>query len=200
MVEAMRADTPVRVTVCRQAVRQDPPGIIRNGMAEDVDRWPGSPEGRDRRNGTQRRRPPCEFGDIGPAVLRTRRYRPAAVLGSCTRRAAGSTGSFPPAPCPAYPPAGSARSWCPCSKPHCSYARTSATITRCPEQSLSSSRGGGLASSPKPRSAHPDGLREELPASRTKPKPITAPKAGQIQAWGTPPLAQGFHMVMVQVA
>ena len=51
-------------------------GIIRGGMAEDVDR----------RNGTRRRRLPCEPGDIGPEVRRIRRYRPTAVLCSHARR------------------------------------------------------------------------------------------------------------------
>ena len=60
MMMAMRADGLDWGTGCRQAVRRAPAGIIRDGMAEDVDRWLGSPEGcngRDRRNGTYRRRP-----------------------------------------------------------------------------------------------------------------------------------------------
>ena len=59
-------------------------------MAEDVDRRPGSPDGRgacDCRNGTHRRRLLCEPGDIEPAVPRIRPYRPTAVLGSYARRA-----------------------------------------------------------------------------------------------------------------
>ena len=63
MVKAMRAGGPDWDTGCRQAAREAPAGIIRDRMAEDVDRWPGSPEGR---NGTCRRRLPCEPGDIGP--------------------------------------------------------------------------------------------------------------------------------------
>ena len=59
--------------------------------------------GGDRRNGTRRRRLPCEPGDIGPEVPRIRRHR----------RAPGSTGSSSPASCPARPPAESARSCCP---------------------------------------------------------------------------------------
>ena len=58
-------------TGCRQAVFQAPAGIIRGGMAEDVDRWLGGPDGRDgcdRRNGTRRRCLPCKPGDIGLAV------------------------------------------------------------------------------------------------------------------------------------
>ena len=54
-------------------------------MAEDVDRWLGSSEGRDgrdHRNGTHPRRLLCELGDIGLEVPRTRRYCPTAVPGS----------------------------------------------------------------------------------------------------------------------
>ena len=84
MVEAMRADGPGWGTGCRRAARQAPAGIIRGGMAEDVDRRFGSPEGRD---GTHPRRLLREPRDIGPDMPRTRRYRPTAVLGSCARRA-----------------------------------------------------------------------------------------------------------------
>ena len=87
MVKAMWADGPDRGTGCRQAVCQVPTGIIRGGMAEDVDRWLGSPDGRDRCSGAYRHRLPCEPGDIGPAVPRTLRHRPTAVLGNCARGA-----------------------------------------------------------------------------------------------------------------
>ena len=113
MVKAMRADGPDRGVDGRPAVRQAPAGIIRGGIAEDVDRRLGSLDGRggcDRRNRIHRRSLLCESGGIGPEVPRTRRYRPAAVLGNCARRVPGSTGSFPSASCPARPPAGSVRS------------------------------------------------------------------------------------------
>ena len=54
----MLADGPDWGTGCRQAVRRVPAGMIRGGMAEDVDRRPGSPDGRGgcgRRNGTRSR-------------------------------------------------------------------------------------------------------------------------------------------------
>ena len=76
MVRAVRADNLAWGTGCRQAVPQAPAGIIRGGMAGDVDRWLDNPDGR---NGTYRRRLPCEPGDIGPE----RRHRPIAVPGSC---------------------------------------------------------------------------------------------------------------------
>ena len=69
MLKAMRADGPDWGTGCRQAARQAPAEIIQGRMAEDVDRWLASPKGRngrDRRNGTYRRRLPCEPGDIEP--------------------------------------------------------------------------------------------------------------------------------------
>ena len=40
MVKAMRADGPDWGTGSRRAVRREPAGIIRGGMAEDVDRRP----------------------------------------------------------------------------------------------------------------------------------------------------------------
>ena len=54
MLKEMRADGPDRGADCRQAARQAPARSIRDGMAEDVDRWLDGPEGRgggDRRNG-----------------------------------------------------------------------------------------------------------------------------------------------------
>ena len=62
MVKAMRA----------------PAGIIRGGLAEDVDRLPGSPDGYggcDRCNGTHQHRLLCGSGDTGLAVPRVRGYR-----------------------------------------------------------------------------------------------------------------------------
>ena len=46
MVKAMRADGPDWGTGYLRAGRRAPAGIIRGGMAEDVDRRLGSPEGR----------------------------------------------------------------------------------------------------------------------------------------------------------
>ena len=90
MVKAMRADGPDWGADCRQAARQALAGIIRDRMAEDVDRWLDGPDGRgggDRRNGTCRRSLLCELGDIELEVPRTRRFCPTAVLGSYARRA-----------------------------------------------------------------------------------------------------------------
>ena len=90
VVKAMRAGSPDWGTGCRQAVPQVPAGITQGRMMKDVDLWLGSPEssgGGDRRNGTCRRRLPCELGDIGPAGPRTRRHCPTAVLGSRAHRA-----------------------------------------------------------------------------------------------------------------
>ena len=90
MVKAMQADGLDWGVDCRQAACQALAGIIQGRMAEDVDRWLDGPEGRDggdRRNGTYRRRLPCELGDIKLEVPRTRRYCPTAVLGSYARSA-----------------------------------------------------------------------------------------------------------------
>ena len=119
MVKAMRADGPDWGTDCRQAVRRAPAGIIQGGMADDVDRRPGSPESRggdDRRNGTYQR-PALRTRQHRTGVPRTRRYRPYRHAGELCVPRARSTGSSLPASCPARPPAGSARSFRPCPAP-----------------------------------------------------------------------------------
>ena len=71
MMKAIGADSPDWGADCQHALRQASAGIIRGRMAEDVDRWLRSPEGRDgrdHRNGTYRRRLVCELGDIGAAA------------------------------------------------------------------------------------------------------------------------------------
>ena len=88
MVRVVRADGPDWDTDCRPVVRRAPAGIIRGGMAEDVDRRLGSPDGRGgcgRRNGTYRRRLLCEPpGDIEPAEPRILRKAQASGV-SCER-------------------------------------------------------------------------------------------------------------------
>ena len=76
MVRAMPADGP--------DLRRAPAGMIRGGMAEDVDRRPGS------RGGCGG----CEPGDIGPAVPWIRRHRRAREL---------SAARILPSPCPQVP-------------------------------------------------------------------------------------------------
>ena len=118
MVKAMRAGGPDWGTGCRQVAREAPAGIIRDRMAEDVDRWLDSPEcrnGRDRRNGTCRRRLLCEPGDIGPGCRGSAATAPPPCWRTTRAAPARSTVSSLPASCSARPPAELVRSCCRCS-------------------------------------------------------------------------------------